>query len=174
MVAAGCDQHIGPDGIDDARCKVDRETQRRRFQHHRRHHRRHRLPDDQQRGNDDQHALDDGGKVLRLVVPEGMAGIRRLRRIADHHIGDHRGNHIDGGLKPIGQKRHRAGQPPGKQLQPQDGQRKRNAPEGKAQDGSVFGSRQLLHSSCRCKRVANASPLKRKTARANFAQAVYR
>ncbi|MCY1511842.1 hypothetical protein D9M68_462820 [compost metagenome] len=60
MVAAGCDQHIGPDGVDDSRGEVDRQAQSRRFHHHRRHDRRHRFPDDQKSCNDNQHAFDDG------------------------------------------------------------------------------------------------------------------
>src|SRR5947209_3386158 len=66
---------------------------------------------DGNRGDDDKRALQHGGKILGLMMTEGMIGIWRLRAHADGEIGGAGHNHVDDALQSIRQKRDRPCEP---------------------------------------------------------------
>ena len=76
------------------------------------------LVEDRQRGDDDQHALDDGGEELGLVVAIGMVGVGRNGGEVQGAEGQQAGRDVHRAFQRIGIQRDAAGDPPGGALQP--------------------------------------------------------
>ena len=64
----------------------------------------------QKRGDNNQHALDDRGEVLGLVVAVRVFCVRRHGTPADREERDYGGSHIDDALDGVRQQRYAAGQ----------------------------------------------------------------
>ena len=127
--------------------RVDREAQRRRVEHLGLETALIGLAQDHEGRHDDQHALENGGKVFHLVVAVGMVGVRGRGAHANRHEGGQRRHHVDDALQRIRVQREAAGQPEGEELQPRDHQPDDGAGEGgflgAAHDGSGETTRRL-------------------------------
>ena len=67
---------------------------------------------DRHRRDEDQRALDPGGKVIGLLVPIGMLLVRRPLGPLQDHKAENRSNQIDDGLRGVRQQAHRSRQRP--------------------------------------------------------------
>ena len=80
---------------------VDGKAQKRRIDGFRREEAEIGFAQDRQRRDDDEHALEDGGKILHLVVAVRVVGIRRRGAEADGQEGRDRRHHVDDALQRV-------------------------------------------------------------------------
>ncbi len=128
--ASAADQHRGPGGVDRRGDAADHQTGRRLVQRARGDQGLVGLVKDDHRRDDDQRALQHGGEVFGLVVPERVTGIGRLRADADGDERHHGGQHVDDAFERVGEERHAPRHQEGGVLDAQHGQRHDNGGDG--------------------------------------------
>jgi hypothetical protein len=140
----GGDEQPGPKSVDCGRRAVDRKAQRGLLHRYRIEERQRCLAGNQQRRDHDQHALDHGGQIFRLVVAVRMLRVGGRMADADRIPGDRGGDHVDDRLQRVGIECHRAGKPPGNELQPHHRECNDDGPCGNALDLLLHAERHDL------------------------------
>ena len=124
------DEDPRPYAVDRGGKAVDREALPGRVDHVRRLPRAPDLGEDEQRGHDDQHALQHGGEIFRLVVAVLVLEIGRLVADADRPEGGTGGDDVDDGFQRVRIERDGAGHPPRDEFQPHHRKGDEDRPDG--------------------------------------------
>ena len=120
-----------------------------------------RLAEDQQRGDNDQRALEHGGKVFRLVVAERVIAVGRVRADPDRDQRGNRGHEVDDALERVREQRDAARHQVGNVLDAHDHERDADAAGGNdlVPVGKERNERFLSHKAPGWCRVASWGPV---------------
>ena len=161
---SGRNQQPGPEPVHDRGGGVDPQANGRRPHFRRREDRVRGLVKYQQRSNDDQHALEDGREVLRLVMAERMVVVGRLVAEADGPPRRECRDHVDDRFQRVRIERDGPRQPPGGKFQPHHRERDDDRQASKKTDarsgccGFGGGAQGLMRAVCRECGSAHAQP----------------